>query len=445
MKNKLPSRRDFLKTSAALSGGAMLSGLPLAQAAQSLSDDSIKIALVGCGGRGTGATLQALLTKQNVRLVAMADVFQHRLDEAYKNITADDLQDIAGVEGSVKNRVDVPEANRFIGFDAYKKAIRLADVVILATPPGFRPGHFEEAIAQGKHVFMEKPVAVDGPGIRRVLAAAQEAKAKKLNVVVGLQRHYQKIYREWVSRLQGGAIGEFVASRVYWNMGALWVRPRRPNQNEMQYQMENWYYFTWICGDHIVEQHVHNIDVSNWVKQAYPVRAIGSGGRQIRVGKEYGEIFDHHSVEFEYADGTRMFSQCRQMPGTKESVTEGFHFTNGTAPEPGKIIGRDGKVLLNYDDKKDPNPYQVEHDELFETIAKGAYKFADADNAAKSTMTAIMGRMATYSGQQIDWDAALNSSIVLAPERIDWDAAPRVLPGSDGLYPCAVPGVSKVI
>ncbi|MBL7810100.1 MAG: Gfo/Idh/MocA family oxidoreductase, partial [Saprospiraceae bacterium] len=419
------SRRDFLKTGTILTGGAMLSGLPLAQAAQSLVDDTIKIALVGCGGRGTGAAVQALLTQHNVKLVAMADAFRSKIDEAYKNITADDLQDIIGVEGTVKHKVDVPEDHKFAGFDAYKKAIALADVVILTTPPGFRPVHFEEAVKRGKQIFMEKPVAVDGPGIRRVLAAAEEAKRKKLNVVVGLQRHYQNVYRQWIDRLQHGAIGEIITSRVYWNMGALWIHPRKKGQTEMEYQMDNWYYFNWLCGDHIVEQHVHNLDVSNWAKQAYPVKAYGSGGRQVRIGPETGEIYDHHTVEFEYADGTRMFSQCRQIPGTKDSVTEGFHGTKGVAPSPGLILKK-GKEIMNYQSKNDPNPYQVEHDELFAAIAKGEYKFADAENAAKSTLTAIMGRMATYSGQIVDWNVALNSQVSLMPEMLDWNANPKV-------------------
>ncbi len=439
------TRRDFLKTTSVLTGGAMLGGLPLAQAANSLNDDTIKIALIGCGGRGTGAALQALLTKQNVKLVAMADAFRGRLDEAYKQLTADDISESAGVEGSVKHRVDVPEERKYVGFDAYLNAMKHADVVILTTPPGFRPAHFAEAVAQGKQVFMEKPVATDSIGIRKVLAAAEEAKRKKLNVVVGLQRHYQTVYRQWVDRLQNGVIGDIVASRVYWNMGALWVHPRKPGQTEMEYQMTNWYYFNWLCGDHITEQHVHNLDVSNWVKQAYPVRAFGSGGRQVRVGKDFGEIFDHHVVEYEYADGSRMFSQCRQIQGTKDSVTEGFHGTNGSAPWPGKILTRNGYAIWEHDSKGDPNPYQVEHDELFEAIAKGEYKFADAENAAKSTMTAIMGRMATYSGQVIEWDAAIKSEINLMPEKLAWDSLPKVLPGADGMYPCAVPGVTKVI
>lgn len=442
---KKTNRRNFIKTSTVLTGGAVLGGLPLAQAAQSWVDDTIKIALVGCGGRGTGAAVQALLSGQNVQLVAMADAFRHRIDEAFKNITAEDLSDVVGVEGSVKSKVNVPEERKYTGFEAYKAAIQHADVVILATPPGFRPAHFAEAVAQGKHVFMEKPVAVDAPGIRKVLEAAALAKQKRLNVVVGLQRHYQNIYREWVDRLQDGAIGEVITARVYWNMGALWVRDRQPGATEMEYQMNNWYYFNWLCGDHIVEQHVHNLDVSNWVKQAYPIKAYGSGGRQVRVGKQYGEIYDHHVVEFEYADGSRMFSQCRQIPGTKEAVTEGFHGTNGSAPFPGMIQKRGGDPSWSYNGKNDPNPYQVEHDELFAAIAKGEFKFSDAENAAKSTLTAIMGRMATYSGQLIEWDAALNSTIDLMPEKLDWKAAPKVLPGPDGMYPCAIPGLTKVI
>ena len=228
-------------------------------------------------------------------------------------------------------------------------------------------------------------------------------------------------------------------------MGALWVKPRQPNQTEMEYQMRNWYYFTWICGDHIVEQHIHNLDVSNWVKQAYPIKAHGIGGRQIRIGKDFGEIFDHHTVEFEYADGSRMFSQCRQQPGTVDMVTEAFHGTNGRALWPGKLVTSKGYSLMDHNGTNDPNPYQVEHDELFAAVAKGEFKYWDAENAAKATMTAILGRMATYSGQVVEWDAAMNSNINLRPEKFSWDALPKILPGADGIYPCAVPGVTKVI
>ncbi len=415
-------------------------------------DDSIKVALVGCGGRGTGAAMQALLTKENVKLVAMADAFRDRIDSAYATLTSDDISDWSGSEGNIKDRVQVPEEHKFTGFDGYKKAIPLADVVILTTPPGFRPMHFEEAVKQGKHVFMEKPVATDAPGVRRVLAAAEEAKKKKLNVIVGLQRHYQTVYRRWVEMLQAGAIGDIVTSHVYWNNDGVWVNKRedlaqkagRP-LTEMEYQMRNWYYFNWLCGDHICEQHIHNLDVGNWVKNAYPVRAQGMGGRQVRVGPDFGEIFDHHFVEFEYDDGSRMFSQCRHQPGTMSRVTEVFQGTNGSAPRPGVLITRRGFELIKHDDRNDPNPYQVEHDELFSAVAKGEYRYADAENGAKATMTSILGRMATYSGKTIEWNEAINSNLNLMPQSFAWDATPPVLPGENGMYPCAIPGKTTVL
>ena len=448
----MSGRREFVKNSALAAGGLLLVPGVLSAQAHIDGDDVIKVALVGCGGRGTGAALQALLTKENVRLVAMADAFRDRIDSAYATLMSDDISDWSGAEGSVKGKVQVPEEHKFTGFDAYKKAIPLADVVILTTPPGFRPMHFEEAVRQGKHVFMEKPVATDAPGVRRVLAAAEEAKKKKLNVVVGLQRRYQAIYTRWIDMIHSGAIGDIVTSHVYWNNDGVWVNARqelaqkagRP-LTEMEYQMRNWYYFNWLCGDHICEQHIHNLDVGNWVKNAYPVRAQGMGGRQVRVGPDFGEIYDHHFVEYEYADGSRMFSQCRHQPGTMSRVTEVFQGTNGFAPEPGVLLSGKGKELLKYKADNDPNPYQVEHDQLFNAIARGEYRFADAENGAKATMTAILGRMATYSGKMVSWEEALNSSISLLPERLDWDAPMPLNPGPDGMYPCAVPGKSKVV
>ncbi len=404
------------------------------------ADDTIRIGLIGCGGRGTGAAIQALSTKQNVKLIAMADAFKDRLDDSYKQI-----------QGELKNydiapqSLDVAEENKFVGFDGYKKVIDMVDVVLIATPPGFRPEHFEAAIKADKHVFMEKPVATDAPGVRKVLATAEMAKKKKLNVVVGLQRHYQKKYQQWVDMLHEGVIGDITASRVYWNSQGVWVRPRKPEYTEMEYQMRNWYYFNWLCGDHIVEQHIHNLDVSNWVKQAYPVRASGMGGRQVRTGPDHGEIFDHHAVEYEYADGSYMFSQCRHMKGCPNKVTEAFHGTNGSAPQPGVILTPSGHQIMEYNDRKDANPYQVEHDLLFEAIANSEYKFADAENGAKATMTAILGRMATYSGQVVEWEEALNSEHSIMPERYAWDANPPVMPNEDGTYPIPVPGQTQVL
>lgn len=447
MKTTATTRRDFMKKTT-LAAGSLLA-MPLAANANifnASADDTIKVALIGCGGRGTGAAMQALLTKQNVKLVAMADAFKDRLDDCYKNLMQDDLSDWSGAAGNVKHKVAVTEETKFVGFDAYKKAIPLADVVILTTPPGFRPIHFEEAIKLGKHVFMEKPVATDPVGIKRVLDAAQIAKQKKLNVVVGLQRHYQNSYRELYKKYQEGLIGEFVSAQAWWNNEGVWVNMRQPNQTEMEYQMRNWYYFNWLCGDHIVEQHIHNIDVINWFKGGYPVKAQGMGGREVRKGKEFGEIFDHHYVEFQYADGSILNSQCRHIKGTMSKVDEQIIGTKGTIYCGAmKMTDRKGNPVFQYDKTKENNPYQTEHDELFAAIAKGEYKFADAENGAKATMTSILGRMATYTGNVVEWDAALNSGLNLQPDSYDWNAKPKVLPDANGFYPVAVPGVTKFV
>ncbi|MGX7685812.1 Gfo/Idh/MocA family protein [Flectobacillus roseus] len=434
------TRRDFVKSTSLITGSLIAAPfLSEASMFNSLVDDTIKVALIGCGGRGTGAAIQALSTKQNVKLVAMADAFQDRLDNCYKEITGDDFENL-------KSKIDVPADRRFVGFDAYLKAIPLADVVILTTPPGFRPLHFEAAVNAGKHIFMEKPVATDPAGVQRVLAAAEKAKAKKLNVVVGLQRHYQTSYRELMKRLQDGMVGDVVSASAWWNNDGVWVNPRKAGQTEMEYQMRNWYYFNWLCGDHITEQHIHNIDVINWVKNSYPVKARGTGGREVRKGKDYGEIFDHHIVEFEYADGTILNSQCRHIKGTWAKVDELVVGTKGKIMfDAGHITDYKGNTLFKHNGSKDPNPYQVEHDELFEAIAKGQYKFADAENGAKSTMTSILGRMATYSGQVITWDKAINSGLDLAPKTFAWDADMPLKPDANGLYPVAVPGKTKFV
>ncbi|MBL7865900.1 MAG: Gfo/Idh/MocA family oxidoreductase [Cyclobacteriaceae bacterium] len=445
MKNQQTGRRQFIRQTT-LAAGSLLTLPMVSEGAfyHSSADDTIKVALVGCGGRGTGAALQALLTKQNVKLVAMADAFRDRIDECYTSLMADDLMDIAGVAGTVKHRVAVKEENKFVGFDAYQKAIPLADVVILTTPPGFRPLHFEEVVKQGKHAFVEKPMATDPAGIKRVLDAAQIAKQKKLNVVVGLQRHYQTSYRELYSRYKDGMIGDIVSAQAWWHNDGVWMKQRLPGMTEMEYQMRNWYYFNWVCGDHIVEQHIHNLDVINWFKGGYPVKAQGMGGREVRKGKEYGEIFDHHYVEFQYADGTIMNSQCRHIKGTLSKVDELIVGTKGSiACDAGTITGRKGNVLYQFDPLKRNEPYQAEHDELFAAVAKGEYKFADAENGANSTMTAILGRMATYSGQVVEFDKALNSGINLQPTRYAWDADMPSKPDANGCYACAVPGVTK--
>jgi predicted dehydrogenase len=432
------TRRDFIKTSALVTGGLMTAPFVL-PGAYAAPVNELKVALIGCGGRGTGAAFQAFNTGHNIKLVAMGDAFKDRLDDSHKAL----------LEKFGPDKITVSEEMKFVGFDAYKNAMAEADVVILATPPGFRPMHFEEAVKQNKQIFMEKPVAVDAAGIRKVLKAAQIAKTKKLNVVVGLQRHYQANYVETIKRIHNGDIGDVINGQVYWNDGGVWVRERQPGQTEMEYQMRNWYYFNWLCGDHINEQHVHNIDVANWIKKGPPVKAEGTGGRLIRTGKENGEIFDHHVLAFTYADGSVIHSECRHFPGAQNRVDETFQGTKGTAylsaGNYGTLKDWKGNVLYDHDRKNQPNPYQVEHDKLWEVLFNGEYKFADADYAASSTMTAIMGRYATYSGKPLTYEEALNGTVDLMPETLAWDALPKVMPGPDMYYPHAIPGKTKVI
>jgi predicted dehydrogenase len=422
------TRRTFLSTTSA----AAVAALSTSRFAFAQGSDTLKIALIGCGGRGSGAANQAL-NVPGTKLVAVADAFKDRLEGALNSL-----------KQAHPNSVDVPAERQFVGFDAYKNAISLADVVILATPPGFRPMQFEEAVKQGKHVFAEKPVATDAPGVRRFLAAAEEAKRKGLKVGVGLQRHHQPGYIETIQRLHDGAIGDIHTLRVYWNDGGVWVNPRKPSQSEMEFQMRNWYYFNWLCGDHICEQHIHNLDVANWVKNGYPVKARGMGGRQVRTAKEYGEIFDHHAVEFFYADGSTAFSQCRHIRGAWSSVSEHCVGTKGSADVGGHLIKATGADAWRFRGTKNVDPYQQEHDDLFAAI-RGNKEYNEAFNGAKSTMTSILGRMATYSGAEITWDDAINSKVDLFPERLAWDALPKSLPDENGFYKIAVPGQTKTV
>lgn len=415
-------------------GGVALAGLSLDRAVHAQGSDTVKIALVGCGGRGSGAAAQALSTEGNVKLVAMADAFSDRLNSSYKEIAA-----------KHEAKMEVPDDNKFTGFDGYKDAIKLADVVILATPPGFRPIHFEEAIKQGKHVFMEKPVAIDAAGVKRVLAAAEEAKKKNLKVGVGLQRHHQLGYIETMKRLHDGAIGEIVAARCYWNDGGVWVKDRIPGETEMQYQMRNWYYFVWLSGDHICEQHIHNLDVINWAKNSYPVKCHGMGGRQVRTGKQYGEIFDHHAVEYEYEDGSRMFSQCRHIRGCWSSVSEHLIGTKGKCDVGGhRITGANAWNMSREERESGKNPYQQEHDNLFAAI-RADKPFNEAFNGAMSSLTAVMGRLATYTGKVIDREEVLAAGNAIVPNEYQWDGTPPTLPDENGFYPIAIPGATNVV
>ena len=426
------SRRDFIKKSSLLvAGGAVTGNLSVARGAHAFGDDTIKIGLIGCGGRGTGAASQAMNTAGPTQLIAMADAFEDRLQASLR-----------GLKSQHGEKVEVPKDRQFTGFDGYQKVLECdIDLVIMATPPGFRPLHFEAAVEANKHIFMEKPVAADAPGVRRVLAANAVAREKNLAVAVGLQRHHETAYRETIARLQDGAIGDINLTRVYWNGGGVWVRPRQKGQSELEYQMRNWYYFNWLCGDHIVEQHIHNLDVTNWLKDAYPVVAQGQGGRQVRTGIDHGEIYDHHFVEFTYADGSKMFSQCRHIRNCWNSVSEHAHGSGGTADISGaKIFDGDGKRVWAFG-KGGRGGHQQEHHDLFAQLRRGELP-NEGDYGAKSTMTAILGRLATYSGKSLRWDDAINSKIALA----DYDSlasladSAPIQPAADGRYPIPTPG-----
>jgi len=404
----LTSRRDFLKTSAA---AATLAAVTPVHAAGS---DVLRIGLIGCGGRGTGAATQALNADKNVKLVAMADAFEDRLESSLATLKRDD---------AVAGKVDVKPEQRFVGFDAYQKLLASGvDVVLLCTPPHFRPLHLEAAVQAGKHIFAEKPVAVDAPGVRSVLATCETAKQKRLSLVSGLCLRYDFGFRELVGRLHQGAVGDVVAVQANDYRGSNWGKARQPGWTDMQYQMRNWYNFTWLSGDFNVEQHVHYLDVCAWVMgDRYPVKAIGLGGRQVRTGPEYGHIYDHFSVVYEYADGARLFSNCRQQKGCKGDSSAQVFGTRGRADiserRKGLVIRTDREWI--YDGKLN-NMYQTEHDELFASIRAGK-PINNGTYMAYSTLLAIMGRMAAYTGQVITWEMALTSKENLAPARYDWN------------------------
>jgi predicted dehydrogenase len=439
-----PNRRDFIKSSALVTGGVLAGSLGIARSAHAAGSDELKLGLIGCGGRGIGALTDCFDSGDKLKLISMADMFPDVLEREHGKL----------IGGKYKDKIDCPKERQFSGFDAYQKVLDSGiDLVLIATPPGFRPVHFEAAVKAGKHVFMEKPVAIDPSGVRQVLAAAEESKKKNLTVGVGLQRRHDPVYSDLVKRIHDGVIGDVHTMRVYWNGQTPWQHPRAElakrhghELSEMEYQLRNWYYFVWLCGDHIAEQHIHNLDVAAWVKNGYPIRARGMGGCEVRKGPDYGEIFDHHAVEYEFADGSWVFSQCRHIPHCWNKVHEFVQGTKGTS-EPGSgTINETGKERWKYSGGKD-NPYKVEHVDMLKALRAGT-PYNEAETGAKSTMMAIFGRMATYSGQEIKWDDALNSKISYQPK--DWanlamTATPPTMPMENGMYKLPVPGLTKVV
>lgn len=416
------SRRDFLKSSAAAAVIVGAGPVLLGQGAHAAGSDVIRVGVIGCGGRGSGAARDAL-SSPGVKIVALGDLFQDRVDGCYKSLTGN---------ADLKDQVDITKDRCFTGFDAYKKVIAAGvDMVILASPPGFRPTHLKAAVQAGKHVFMEKPVAVDAPGVRTVIAAGEMAKQKGLGIVAGTQRRHQACYVETIKKIQDGAIGEIVGGQCYWNQGGLWNHGRKPEWTDMEWQIRNWLYFTWLSGDHICEQHVHNIDVINWAIGAHPVKAVGFGGRQVRTDPAYGHIFDHFTVHLEYPNGARILSMCRQIDGCVNNVSEFVQGKKGVSNcanwiQRDKDKGRQWKY-------EGPNPgaYQQEHKDLVASIRAGT-PLNEAKQVAESCLTAIMGRMSAYTGQEITWDQALNSKESLMPDLLelgDLPVAPVAVPG----------------
>jgi predicted dehydrogenase len=418
------SRRDFLAVA-----GTAAAAASFASGVYADGKDVIKVGLIGCGGRGSGAAKDSLMADKSIQLVAVGDVFENRVKGTVNNLSKNK---------EIGERVKVTPETTFVGLDAYKKVIDAGvDLVILATPPGFRPTHLEAAVAAGKHVFTEKPVCVDGPGARKCMAVYEEALKKKLVIVAGTQRRHQQGYIDTIKQIRDGAIGEIVTARCSWNNSGIWFRKREPGFTDVAYQLHNWYHFLWTCGDHICEQHVHNLDVINWAMNGHPVKATGYGSRTLRPGgpmgdpNEFGNIFDQFAIEYEYANGVRMYSFCRHIPGA-DDVSETLFGTKGVCKVNqyninGKGVAKD----------KDISPYVQEHIDLIKALRSGE-PLNELKTVTESSLTAVLGRMSAYTGQRITWEQALGSQEDTMPKNLTWDTKLSVAPAP-------VPGKTKFV
>lgn len=438
------TRRRFLKNSSlAMAGAAVATQTPFVHA-ETGDDFQIRIGLIGCGGRGTGAIMNAIgaatnviypqsgyhtedvadgakVEKKGIQVVGLADLFQDRLDRCRLQLN--------------KLGISIPAERCFTGFDAYKQLLEIGEInyVILATPPHFRAMQLMAAIKAGKNAFIEKPVAVDGPGARLVIEAGELAKQKGLGIAAGTQRRHLGSYQQTIQRIHEGAIGDIVYAKCYWNGGQIWVIERQEGWSDMEWQLRNWNYFTWLSGDHYVEQHVHNLDIMNWVLGSHPIKAVsGMGGRQVRTGDRHGHIFDHFAVEYEYPGGISMFSQARQINGCKNMVQEAIVGTRGVSNCKDRIEPADGERWRYRE--RDPNPYQQEHEDLISSIRDGS-PLNEAQNVAEATVTGIMGREAAYSGQEVTWDDVMKSETRLGPEVYEF--------GDFSIPPVAMPGIYR--
>ena len=409
-------RREFLRhASAALAAAAVIGPAALARSAR--RSDALNVVVIGCGGRGSGAVVDMLAADPAAKLVGMADVFRDRIDGSRRHLA------------QLGDRAQAPDDHCFAGFDAAERVLALpgVDVALLCTPPHFRPAHFELAVRAGCHVFLEKPVAVDAPGVRRVMTAAEEAQKRGLNVVAGTQRRHEPSYLAAMEQVRGGAIGSLVAGRAFWNQGGLWVRDRTESMCDMEWHLRNWLYFTWVSGDHIVEQHVHNLDVLNWAFGAHPVRAVGTGGRQVRTEAKFGHVYDHFAVDLEYPGGRCGLSMCRQQDRTASRVEEVLHGSDGVMTlRPGHAV-IEGERPWRWSGTNE-NPYVREQRALVRGIRSGdpADRINEGRQVAESTLTAILAREVCYTGRSITWEEMLADERSLAPPAYAFGALPPV-------------------
>ena len=470
------SRRQFLKTSTTL-GATVASGLSITQSAHAAGSDEIKIALIGSGGRGSGAIRDRAQVGDNYKIVAVADAFESNAKGAANSIRNDAEKE----NNPMQNKIDLPEDRVFGGLDAYKKAIDClnpGDQVILTTPPGFRPYQYRAAVEKGLHVFMEKPVCIDAPGFRHFMETNRMADEKNLKVCVGYCFRYDAKYCHWIDLIHAGKIGDIQYTRGYYNTSGIWCKPRNPGEGELEFQVRNWYHFVWICGENIVEQHCHRIDVNNWIhskgdRMAHPVEANGMGGRLIKSGQEdllrqapafsdrkawdewyqehkaffyrHGQAWDHFFVEYTYADGSRSYTQCRHIKNMWNYNADHVHGTAGAGvaianATPSMLLGQDGTEMWRSTEKFPKGMYQWEHDKHVEAI-RNDRPMNDGYSAAMSSMMAVLGREAAYSGKVLRWDDLVERGRSYFPngEVMSFAQSAPVLPDADGFYEGSVP------
>lgn len=430
-----PTRRQFIKTSTAAAVGSVLAapGILGTKSSAASPGDEIRIGLVGCGGRGSEAAMNALRGDKNATIHAIGDIYAEQIDTKLGHMKRD---------ADLGSRVKVDDNRKFVGLDAYKAVIDSGcDVVLLATPPGFRPLHMKAAVAAGKHMFIEKPMATDAPGLRSIMESVAEARKRDLAICAGFCWRYSSPQRALYQRMHSGEIGNITSMYATYNTGFLWDRSSPKDVTPLQKQLRMWYYYTWLSGDHLCEQAIHAVDWMQWaMKDAVPVKCVAHGGRQVRTAEKYGNIFDHFEIVYEYANGAKGFLFARQQAGCANDNSATYFGTKGT----GRDLGFSGTMTLDEKGERNwrysgPKPlmYDVEHAEFFASLRSGKH-INDGDRMATSTMVGIMGRMAAYTGQEITYEQALNSQEKLVPDNLTWDSpAPEVK--------VAMPGQTKFI